>query len=424
MAAYNQPPIASECGGAECAGEIPTSAEQEPGLIGRAMEQTMEVKTFDKGRSHFREVVVAGGAASWLTVIDYRMRIGSGQVKMGAISYVHTKSKYRMKGYMRALMQDTVRYMSHRRYAVSMVSGISDFYYRFGYASCLPDYELSVFTRNAERAAREAKPRRKYRTRKFRPGDGDKLLAIYNANTDGQTCSLVRQPEYFARYPKSYQQILVIEDARRRAAAYAVCNRSADRLHVHELAADSPDAMPALGGSLAALAVKRRLGRFTVSLAPGHPFGRFCQRYGCRWSTTYHRNASAMMRIVDQQRLFEALAVSFRRRLRHSRFASSSAGLCFKTELGATTVAIRKGSVRVAASRAGRTVINLSQADLAQLVAGYRTARDALTDAGRRVGPKAEPLLEVLFPKQTAVIWDRSRFEELALEPHDFPLGK
>jgi len=382
----------------------------------------MEIKTFDKGISHFRYVAVNGRVASWLTVIDYRMRIGSADVKMGAIAFVETKPAHRMKGYMRALMEDAVRYLTDRDYVVSVVSGIADFYGKFGYVSSLPDYELTVSARNAERAGLEAKRGRKFTTRKFRRGDAEHLLAIHDANTAGQACALVRNPEYFAGYPKARQEIVVVEDGRRRVVAYAVCNRSGDRVHVHELAANTEAAFPILAGRLARLAIKRRAGQITLALPAGDPFARFCQRQGCRWTITHHRNASAMMRIIDQDRLFRALSGDFGRRLRRSAFRRFSGSLRFRTDLGATTIRITTGSARVVANGRGGAVIRLKQGPLSQLIAGYRTVRDVLTEAGARVPAKTESLLSVLFPTPNAWTWDRSRFEEANLTPDDLPL--
>lgn len=380
----------------------------------------MEIKTYNKGRSHLRQVVVDGRPASWLTVIDYRMRVGSAAVKMGALAFVETSDGYRMKGHMRALIEDTVRYMQQRRYVLSVVSGIADFYGKFGYLGCMPDRDLSVLTRVAERAARAAPAGRKHRTRKFRGSDSEKLLAIYDANTAGQVCSLVRRSEYFERFPKSRQEIVVVEDGRRRVVGYVVCEKSRDRARVAELGAASEDAFPALAGVLARLGISRRVSNVTMLISPEHPFAEFCQRHGCRWTVSYHRNAGAMMRIVDQQRLFRALAGDFGRRLRHSPLAGFAGLLGFKTDLAATTLRIRKGSVAVVPDRLAAATVKLPQGRLAQLVAGYRSVRDVLHDAGARVSPKVESLLDVLFPRQAAFIRDWSRFEELRLQPGDF----
>jgi len=382
----------------------------------------MELRHFDKGRSHLRTVVVDGKVVSWLTLIDYRMRLGPRTVPMGAVAHVETKQRHRRKGYMRALMEDAVRYMKDRGHVVSVVMGIKDFYYRFGYVSCFPDRSMSVYTRVAEAAAREAGRRTKFTCRVARRDDAEDLLAIYDQNTAGELWCTVRDPHYFAGYPKRRQEIHVVEDARKRVVAYAVCDRDKNRLRVRELAARSDAAYPALLGRLGRLAVPRRVPNIEFDITPSHPFAEFCQRYGCQWSTTYHKNASVMMQILDEPRFFAAMAPVLGRRLRRSELAGRSFSLALRTEAHATALRIRKGTVKVEGGAGARTTVRLSRAQLVQLAAGYRSVRDVLAECGRPVSRPTARLLEVLLPTASARIWDSSRFEELHLEPDDLPM--
>ncbi len=189
---------------------------------------------------------------------------------------------------------------------------------------------------------------------------------------------------------------------------------------VQEVEVKAEDAFSAIITQLAGLAIKRRVGDIKLFLTPEHPFAEFCQRHGCRWSITYHKNAGAMMRIVNQEPLFKALASELGRRLRHSRFRNHSGSLRFKTDLGMTTLQINKGSVKLVPNLRGRAGVDLTQGQLTQLVAGYRSVRDVLSETGIKGGAKVELLLAVLFPKQTACIRNWPRFEELYLNPEDF----
>jgi len=379
----------------------------------------MEIKTLDRGVSHLRVVVADNKVASWLTVLDYRMRVGSAKVRMGAIAEVETKGRFRMKGYMRALMEDAVRYMVERGDVLSVVMGIRDFYYRFGYVSCIPDRSLSVYTRVAETAAKEAKH---LRFRKARKADSEKLLGIYDQCTAGRTGALVRDAEYFAGHAKAGQEVIVVEDGRGRVVGYTVYNKKGHDLWIVEVAAATTDAYPALMGRLASVAVKRRVGNFMLQLAPDDPFAEFCHRHGCRWTTTYQKNAHTMMRIINQERLFRAMRPDLERRLRHSELANRSVRLTLKTNLDETTFRFSKGRLDLASDgRLGRTV-ELPQTHLAQLVVGYRSAGDVLDELGIRADEHARRVLAVLFPPGHPRIWNGRRFEERHLKPDDFPL--
>jgi len=383
----------------------------------------MEIKQLDRGRSHLRVVVVDSRVVSWLTVIDYRMRVGSSNVKMGAIAEVETKRRFRKKGYMRALMEDTVRYMRNRGDVMSVVFGISDFYYRFGYVSCIPSRSLSVYTRVAEKAG-DSDQNRRFRVRKARKADREKLLSIYDHNTKGRMCTLVRDVDYFLGYAKVGQEAAVVEDGRRRLLGYVVHNRNDRDLRVAEVAAVTPDVYPVLMKRLASVAIKRRVGNFTLDLTPDDPFAEFCHRQGCQWTRKYHKNAHTMMQVIDQQRLFRAMRRDLERRVRHSEYANRLARLTLKTELGQTTFKLAKGHLEVASGgRRGKT-IELPEGQLTQLVVGYRSAGDVLDAAGVRADERSCRLLAILFPLGHPRIWNGDRFEERHLGPDDFPLPR
>lgn len=382
----------------------------------------MHIATIDKGRSHLREVVVDGEVASWLTVIDYRMRLGSAWVKMGCCAQVNTRRKFRMKGYMRRLMKDTVEYMRRRGHVVSVITGISGFYGRFGYASCFPDRSLSVFLRNAETAVRQARTAIRCRTRKLRSSDADALRAVYRTATVGRTGALERDAAFFAAFPKAGQEVFVATAASGKVLGYAACDKRPDHLGVGEVAVASPDALPALLKRLVAEGVRRRVSRMEIYAGPDEPVGELCRRLGCQWRTTFHRNASTMMRTVRQDALFRAMLADLRRRIRRSDLAGTSGTLTIKTELGRTAFRMRNGRLELADPPARGTTVELTQAQLTQLATGYRSPQDVLHERGGKVSRRAAQWLTALFPPQTARLWTAGRFEELHLDPHDYPV--
>ena len=383
------------------------------------MEKTtqMEIKTLDKGRRHLRGVFIGDEVVSWLTVIDYYMRIGSAEVKMGALAYVKTKEKHRMKGYMRALVESSVEYMKERGYDVSMVGGIPDFYYKFGYASSLIDHVLTIRTRNAE-DAREKDGR--YRIRKFRKSDSERVVKIYNANNKQRVCSVIREKEYFSEFPRDNQNIFVVEDDNEDVVAYAVLQRSKSDVRVLELGAKTDNVFGTLLAKFAKTAVKLRAGDIQLFLPPDHPFAEFCHRCDCGSTISYRKNSSFMMRIINQDALFRKLEPEFNRRISRSHLKDYSGSFVFRTDIGVSRFKIDKGSVKVQANRKGKAVLNLSQAQLTQLLVGYRSARDVLKEAGIKAGRNLESLINVLLPKGNPYIWDRSRFENLRMRPEEF----
>ena len=113
----------------------------------------VEIVTTVEGPRRCRALMADGKKVSWLTVIDYRMRIGSAQVRMGGIGGVGTEQAERMKGYSRGLMEDSVRYMRDEGFDVSALFGIRDFDPKFGYAVCLRSSTITMATRQPHRTS-------------------------------------------------------------------------------------------------------------------------------------------------------------------------------------------------------------------------------------------------------------------------------
>ena len=96
---------------------------------------------------------VAGETVGRAEVNDLTMRLAGAWVRMGGIANVVVQSQHRGKGYANRLMREAVSYMEREGYAVSILFGIPDFYHRFGFVPVMPEYNVSVAVRDAERLA-------------------------------------------------------------------------------------------------------------------------------------------------------------------------------------------------------------------------------------------------------------------------------
>jgi predicted acetyltransferase len=75
---------------------------------------------------------VDGADVSGLSVVDQRVRVGSAGLKMAGIAGVWTVEDYRRQGYASRVMWSAIEEMKRRRYNVSILFGIEDFYHRYG----------------------------------------------------------------------------------------------------------------------------------------------------------------------------------------------------------------------------------------------------------------------------------------------------
>jgi predicted acetyltransferase len=377
----------------------------------------MDIRTLDNGRRHKRELLIEGELASWLWVIDHQMRIGTAQVHMGGIGGVNTDYRYRMKGYMRALLEDTVRYMTGQGYDVSMLFGISGFYPKFGYASCLPSHKQIVQTRDAEDAGKEAsKEAGSYATCALKDEDIDGVRALYNRNNAARTASIVRCEKYFTKFTKGTAWWgeapvgFVLKDQAGQVAAYAVYDKSDRAVNVSEIESRDDTLFAALMSALAEQAIEKRCGQITFHLPPDHAFAEYAQRFGCKWETDCPRNGGGMMRILNLEALMVKVRAELERRIALSRMLQQSGSLTIETDLGAVTLNVEQGRLALGAGHHSGSLLNLSQDRLTQMLVGYRRPCDVLNDPGVRATGDVLPWLEALFPTGHPYVWHADQF--------------
>ena len=367
----------------------------------------MNIRTQDQGREHVRELLIDDQVASWLTVIDYVIRIGTARVRMAGIGGVHTHKEHRMKGHMRALIEDTLAYVTREGHDVSMLFGIPNFYDKFGYASCLPEYSVKVQTRDAEQARTDAVA---CKTRPVEKRDWDAVLALYERCNATRTASIVRSLENFYGFYKgsTYRtatEAVLWEDQARRLTAYAVWDEDDQAVNVVEVHSAQPEMFPTLLYAFAQQAIAKRCGEITLFLPPDHPFAEFLQRYGCEWRVRYPARADGMMRLLNQATFFAKIGPELERRVAVSPLAGLTRSLRIETDIGKTTLEFQHGKLTDSTDAPAENAITLPQGKLMQLVTGCRSARDLVSDPEVRVQGEVRPLLETLFPQGHPYVW-------------------
>ncbi|MGC8862303.1 MAG: GNAT family N-acetyltransferase [Armatimonadota bacterium] len=372
----------------------------------------MEIATNVEGARRYRSLLADGKKVSWLTVIDHRMRIGSAVVRMGGIAGVGTEPAERMKGYCRRLMEDSIAYMRDEGFDVSLLFGIPDFYPRFGYAVCGRASVVTMATRDAERAGSSLGP---FEIRPYSGDDLDSLIDLYNQANHSRTGTVVRERPQFEGIRKGSRwgtdaEVIVLVDKAGRFAGYAAFDKNDVDLIVTEVEAVDPAAFPNVLYEFARLAIERRTGSIAMYLPPDHPFAEFCHRYECKVTLEYRRCGGAMMRIISQDSLFGKISGELAARIADSRFARDSVRLGLHTDLGDTCLEIEAGNVTPRPGTSAGDYIELPQSRLAQLVMGYRSARDLMTEPDVSFHGNALSLAEVLFPKQNAYVWAADHF--------------
>ena len=371
----------------------------------------MEIRTRDNGRYHHRELVVGGEAVNGLVVIDSRMRLLDSEVRLAGIGGVNTEPRHRRKGYMRALMEDTLGYMKEQDYDVSMLFGIPNFYDKFGYVSCLAELRVTVSTRDAERGAARLPG---YSLRRLRRHDFVEVVALYNDRNRHRSCSAIRDGGQFIRFQKGsryYQEAdgFAARDSAGSLVAYAAYDRSEDAVNVVEVESRSPVCYTVLLHRFAKMAIDRRCGQITFYLPPDHPFADFLRSCGCEVSVSYFKSGGGMMRVINQDSLLAKLQGSFEDRLSRSQFRDQALRLEFATDLGTTQVVV--GGLKGAPAGRGSTYrLAMPQQRLMQLLVGHRSPGGLLGEPGVEAPAGAEPILSALFAGPHPYLYQADRF--------------
>ena len=279
------------------------------------MKIVTEASRHQKG--WFRALEVEGEKVSWLNIFDFEMRIGTAVLSMGGIAGVATSSRHRMKGYSRAVMEDSTPFMKEKGHDCALLFGIDNFYHKFGYAPCMAEITAKVRTRDAEASLGEA---RGFRVRPLVDADVPAFARLYNQAETKRTLSMVRRPKAPLRFRHGSEwrreaEIIAVEDARGGFAGYFIHDSFPAPTTVCEVEARTPDAWPSILDEVVRIAIERRDGEIAVKLPADHGFLAFMRRFGLVVEARYRTTGGPMGRIVNQDTFLAKLeAASWKER--------------------------------------------------------------------------------------------------------------
>lgn len=343
---------------------------------------------------------------SWCSVVERTMRFGVARLRVGGIGGVGTAPRHRRHGYARRVLEDALDLMEAEHYQISFLHGIQDFYGKFGYVTCMPEYELWLETRDAERA-QSSLP-----TRRLQAADRPEVVRLYNRENRTRTGSAVRRPENWSGFaigtwwsiPAKAQVIL---DSCGGVAGYVVFDDTDTACRASEVGGGGEGVYAAVLRFLARRAVRLRQQRIWLHLPEDHSFSIYCRQFGLRSHTLYPRAEKAMGRIMDLPGCMRELCPELARRWRRS--GSEVDGIGLHTDIGTGRLQ-RNGDQCVWESQPGSAPLELSHQDLTQLIFGYVRPADLETWGRVRIPPGVRQLAGDLFPLQQAQLWWSDRF--------------
>ena len=355
-------------------------------------------------------VVAAGEEVARLRILDRRMRLGAGWVRIGAIAGVKTKPRQRGKGYARELMEAAIDYMREQGYPLSILFGIPDFYHRFGYAPVMPSSsEVRIKTAAGEALAGALA------VRAANPSDGEALLAIYNAANAERTGTLERKESSFSPWLdddddwwEEERETIVAEDGDR-PVAYALADpewlyESEWNMRPHEIGVLPEYIGPGTASLVRALAVEaaaRRDEWLTIELPADSPVLSVLRPVGFTQEIAYAQNQGGMGRITNLGGLAMALKGTLESRMRGTGLAGRVGEVEFTCDTERAVSEIGAGPT---------LAINLPQQHLLQLLLGYRSIAELRLELPACVDDRVVDVVDTLFPAGFPYMWRLDHF--------------
>jgi len=356
-------------------------------------------------REHTRIALWNNEIAGALRINTETVRLGEARLKTGGLGWVTTAARHRQKGVCRSMMQDAFRYLQAHNYHVAMLFGIPNFYHRFGFATTLFDYTITMDLEDALTA-----PRASYRAREAKPGDIPAIQKIHGANDADVACSLLRSSAHFTnKWDHRGKGMRVLTDDKGKVLAYFIARKTGDRLTVEEVGVSDSGVCDAVLGACAQTASEETVGRLQFLTPPPHAFARFLLQYKTTHQMHVVRDSGGMMAFVNLGEALESLIPEWEYLLSKSSLCDRRIELTLLMDGAYTRLRANRGAIDIAACP-GVNKISLSSEDLIRLVTGYLHTEDILAKRRRLITTEARDLLNVLCPKRDPYVWTFDRF--------------
>lgn len=346
-------------------------------------------------------------------VFERKLRMGEARLTTGCISAVVAHPHFRHQGVATAMMQDAIHYAQTHKHAFLLLDGIPKFYYRYGYTDI---FDLSMQLINRE--AILAQPASSYSVRPATVDDARALLSLYERQYSAYSGSFTRSLErqvHLLRHRTAQNPPFLALDASGQPQGYLTLSRGEEHPQALEMAAENWSAALALlqhhahlvEGPDAPAALRYRL-------PPGAPVLQWmidtlevpdttmwrhpADEWGVLSQTFHHRHTGWMARLVDLAVLALALLPEWQARWRRS-LAHWSGTISLLINDAACTFHIDGNELHIPTHpEHSMASIRLTAQAFMQLVFGYRSISQLMSQEIQTIAPDVRSVLDILFP--------------------------
>ncbi len=342
---------------------------------------------------HLRVVEHDRRIVGMVNVIDRYVRVGSVQVRCGIVAPLAVARDHQGQGVGSALMRDSLNWMVHEGFGLSMLWGHTWLYPRYGYAPGLKSYEIVVpasLLPGGDTA---------YTIRLYNPADSTALMQVYHAETPMTTLAEIRSDEPWEWRPSRPDTLVEVAlDPARVVRGYMRVNNDDGHLQVGELFAMDRGAAQTLYDRLLHLARERGAAEIKVRATPTNRWSRLAFRQGARLCISSGSGAG-MVRVLNWPALLETLLPELERRISQSDYVMRRTQVQVETPVGHATIHVDQGKVALSNTRSVYAV-TLPFHALGPLITGYLPITELQELSGVFVhGRDTLRLINVLFPE-------------------------
>ncbi|GAB4210260.1 MAG: hypothetical protein OHK0022_42990 [Roseiflexaceae bacterium] len=321
----------------------------------------------------------AGRVAGFALLAHERLGLGQATLEIGRLAALVAPDDVLLEG----LLGEALRVLSEQGLPFVTLHGQATRFEAFGFAPVR--YQARVDLPPVTAAAPVLRP--------VEPDDQETVAALYAACYADLPLHQVRVAPDWRAWLAGPLRVLLLDDRRGRAAAYAALDDAG--LVVEAAAADAGVARTLLAALVATDAG-------TLALPPQHRVAQAALLLGgtARIAAAPPGTPAELAGVVDLPGALAALAPELARRVAGSHYAGWRGNLAIETAAERIALAFAPGQVGLAADNtpAGIRLRNVTLPALAQLCLGYRPAADLRASGGLACDDADLGLIDVVFP--------------------------
>ena len=350
-------------------------------------------------------VEVDGELVSWMQTFTVGHRLRGVTLDCAGVVGVHTHDAHQMRGHMRFMLESVLQRAEARGVPLStLYGGVPDVYHRWAYATVMPEFSFAVSTRHAQAVPAS------HRIRAGEPADRPAIARLYNRETAGMTGARVREPErwlgprqglYFGRLD-AWVQVALNDESR--IVGYCIGDQidsDAQRLDIVDAQATNSAVAGSLIRAMVDEAGRHGIGTLVFHVYPPGRVGRYLRNLDVSLTTERPIGRSQMVRLGLPGPVLEALR-PYAREQAGALGSQCPSRLLIETELGS-------GELPLGGDSPPHHVL-LPSARLAELLFGYRSARELREIHGERLEGRDVRILDALFPPIDAYCYWPDRY--------------